>query len=144
MLTAGTGSGKTLGFYLPVVLELSSVMFPDNFWTKAVAVFPRIELLKDQFTQAHNLLTPLAAVLKSQGSRPFRLGTFFSGTPIDATVRYIELAGWNRRGVGYICPFLSCPELWWSTHMVGPEYCQSEGKPRSARMDAGRKSAMRK
>ena len=108
VLTAGTGSGKTLGFYLPVVLELSSVMFPNNFWTKAVAVFPRIELLKDQFTQAHDLLTPLASGFKSQGSRPFRLGTFYSGTPVDATVRHIELAEWNRRGAGYICPFLSC------------------------------------
>ena len=123
VLTAGTGSGKTLAFYLPVMMELSAVMFPGNFWTKAVAVFPRIELLKDQFSQAHNLLSPLGTVLKAQGSRPFRLGTFFSGTPFEATTQYVESAGWNRRGAGYICPFLSCPVcggalLWSDQHIA--------------------------
>ena len=123
VLTAGTGSGKTLGFYLPVMMELSAVMFPGNFWTKAVAVFPRIELLKDQFSQAYNLLSPLGTVLNAQGSRPFRLGTFFSGTPFEATTQYVESAGWNRRGAGYICPFLSCPVcggalLWSDQHIA--------------------------
>ena len=122
VLTAGTGSGKTLAFYLPIVLELSSLNLPGTFWTKAVAVFPRIELLKDQFTQAHSLLEPMASILKNQGLRPFRLGTFFSGTPRDSSQQAVEDAGWRRSRRGYICPFLLCPSCegaleWLEHHM---------------------------
>jgi len=108
VLTAGTGSGKTMGFYLPAALELSKLIQPDTFWTKAVAMFPRIELLKDQFTQAQALLSPLIPQLLKQGRRPFILGTFFSGTPRTYTVDAVEQAGWERKGQGYICPFLTC------------------------------------
>ena len=109
VLTSGTGSGKTLAFYFPVVLELSSLLLPESFWTKAVAVFPRIELLKDQFTQAHNLLSLLVPVLKDQGRRPFRLGTFYSGTPRTPSLDDVKEARWNRGEQGYLCPFLLCP-----------------------------------
>ena len=86
------------------------------------AVFPRIELLKDQFTQAHSLLAPLIPVLKHEGRRPFRLGTFFSGTPRSQTIGDVEAAGWARRGQGYMCPFLLCPGcggalLWLDHHL---------------------------
>ena len=122
VLTSGTGSGKTLAFYLPIVLELSSLNLPGNFWTKVVAVFPRIELLKDQFTQAYSLLAPLSPILGSQGRRPFRLGTFFSGTPRDPSRKAVEDARWLRSGPGYICPFLSCPAcpgaLEWLDHRI--------------------------
>ena len=63
VITSGTGSGKTLAFYLPLAVELGPLNRPGDFWTKAVAVFPRIELLKDQFTQAHALLAPMATTL---------------------------------------------------------------------------------
>lgn len=109
VLTSGTGSGKTLAFYLPAMLSLTSDLLPQKHWTKVVAVFPRVELLKDQFEQAHTLLESVADVLKEQGKRPFRLGTFFSGTPVRASRQFIESAGWTRQGPGYICPFLSCP-----------------------------------
>ncbi|MSR09283.1 MAG: hypothetical protein EXR82_07100 [Gammaproteobacteria bacterium] len=109
VLTAGTGSGKTLAFYLPAALELGPLLRPGAFWTKVVAVFPRIELLKDQFTQVHGLLAPLGPVLRQQGRRPFRLGTFFSVTPRIPSPEVVEKAGWSRGGQGYICPFLLCP-----------------------------------
>ena len=120
VLTSGTGSGKTLAFYLPAALELASLLRPRTFWTKAVAVFPRIELLKDQFTQAHSLLSPLGPVLRQQGQRPFRLGTFFSGTPRIPSPEVVENAGWSRQRQGHICPFLLCPScggaLTWLDH----------------------------
>ena len=109
VLTAGTGSGKTLAFYLPLVMELSDVTLPGAFWTKAVAVFPRIELLKDQFTQAYGLLAPLGDALRARGGRPYRLGTFFSATPERAEGSLVSDSGWKREGGGYICPFLLCP-----------------------------------
>ena len=109
VLTSGTGSGKTLAFYLPLVTELGPLNRPGDFWTKAVAVFPRVELLKDQFTQAHNLLAPMAASLTDLGYRPFRLGTFFGGTPFDASIGALREVGWTRTRPGFVCPFLTCP-----------------------------------
>ena len=110
VLTSGTGSGKTLAFYLPLAVELGPLNEPGDFWTKAVAVFPRIELLKDQFTQAHTLLAPMAATLTRLGYRPFRLGTYFGDTPYNATQDAVRSAGWTAIGSGtaYICPFLTC------------------------------------
>ncbi len=123
VLTSGTGSGKTLAFYLPLAAELGPLNRPGEFWTKAVAVFPRVELLKDQFTQAHNLLAPIAPVLTRLGYRPFRLGTFFSDTPYDASVNSVK-ERWDRsRSMpGYKCPFLTCPgcggELVWLSQNI--------------------------
>ena len=110
VLTSGTGSGKTLAFYLPLATEMGPLNQPGNFWTKAVAVFPRVELLKDQFTQAHTLLAPMASTLTRLGYRPFRLGTFFSDTPYNATWDAVRNAGWTRTrsGSGFVCPFLTC------------------------------------
>ena len=119
VLTSGTGSGKTLAFYLPLATELGPLNRTDEFWTKAVAVFPRVELLKDQFTQAHTLLAPMAPILSRLGYRPFRLGTFFSDTPYDASINSVERVRWarSRSRPGYKCPFLTCPgcagELVW-------------------------------
>ena len=120
VLTSGTGSGKTLAFYLPLVAELGSLNRSGEHWTKAVAVFPRVELLKDQFTQAHNLLAPIAPLLTQLGYRPFRLGTFFTDTPFDASIKSVQQT-WDpsKSMSGYKCPFLTCPgcggELVWLT-----------------------------
>ena len=111
VLTSGTGSGKTLAFYLPLATELAPLNRPGSHWTKAIAVFPRVELLKDQFSQAYSLLSPLASTLSDLGCRPFRLGTFFGATPFDASRNSVERVRWvrSRSRPGYICPFLTCP-----------------------------------
>ena len=49
IVCAGTGSGKTLAFYLPALTEISAL---DGTWTKALAVYPRVELLKDHLKEA--------------------------------------------------------------------------------------------
>ena len=125
VLTSGTGSGKTLAFYLPLATELGPLNQPGNFWTKAVAVFPRVELLKDQFTQAHALLAPMATTLTRLGYRPFRLGTFFSDTPYNATPSEVKCKGWTRSSSGFICPFLTCPScggnMVWLDHDLAAE-----------------------
>ena len=110
VITSGTGSGKTLAFYLPVATALGPLNRIGEFWTKAVAVFPRVELLKDQFTQAHTLLAPMAPTLMKLGYRPFRLGTFFSDTPFDASISAVK-EKWapSMSRPGYRCPFLICP-----------------------------------
>ena len=111
VLTSGTSSGKTLAFYLPLATELAPLNQAGSYWTKAVAVFPRVELLKDQFSQAYTLLSPMVSTLSSLGYRPFRLGTYFGGTPFEASQDSVKGVGWvrSRYRPGYKCPFLTCP-----------------------------------
>lgn len=122
IVTAGTGSGKTLAFYLPALLRISPEVRPREWWTKVVCLYPRQELLKDQFSEAYALALRAADVLNDDGRRPIALGSFFGATPFDATLRAVEDAGWRRRAEGYVCPFLRCPEcgadmLWQSADL---------------------------
>lgn len=98
---AGTGSGKTLAFYLPALSHLASS--PDE-GTRVLAIYPRIELLRDQFAEAMRT----ARALDGVGSlgRPIRLAPLYGSTPFSA-------AGvdrlWAPRGADRICPYLLCP-----------------------------------
>lgn len=49
IVTAGTGSGKTLAFYLPASMRIGELIRPNQHWVKALAIYPRTELLKDQW-----------------------------------------------------------------------------------------------
>lgn len=109
VVCAGTGSGKTLAFYYPALIEIATLVRKDEFWTKAVALYPRVELLKDQFGEAYAQARRLDALMGQRGARPIRLGTFFSLTPGEATPRALEQAKWKKEPTGYVCPFLTCP-----------------------------------
>lgn len=98
---AGTGSGKTLAFYLPA---LSYVAASPDEGTRVLAIYPRIELLRDQFAEA----VRTASLVTGTGSlrRPVRLAPLYGSTPFTA-------AGvdrlWDARGGDRICPYLLCP-----------------------------------
>lgn len=111
IVTAGTGSGKTLAFYLPAYLELGAWIDRTTWWTKALAVYPRRELLKDQFTEAYRLARRLDAPLKAAGRRPIVIGTFFGLTPNNASEsdEQMQQRGWRISPAGAVCPFLRCP-----------------------------------
>jgi hypothetical protein len=54
LVSAGTGSGKTLAFYLPALARIVSHIQRDagtSRWVKVLALYPRNELLKDQFAE---------------------------------------------------------------------------------------------
>ena len=76
MVTAGTGSGKTLAFYLPVLADIAS---RDADGPQAVAIYPRNELLKDQFSQTYVEARRLDGATAS--GRKITIGAFFGGTP---------------------------------------------------------------
>lgn len=107
IVTAGTGSGKTLAFYLPTFLRLAHLIARDAFWVKAVAIYPRNELLKDQLTEAYGNVGKCDTVLRTARGRGLRIGTFYGDTPRTAAAESLPDT-WARRSGGHVCPFLRC------------------------------------
>ena len=105
IVTAGTGSGKTLAFYLPAFMQLVELATPEP-WVKAIAIYPRNELLKDQLSDAYGNLLRSTPALRAAG-RALRIGTFFGDTPRGAG-RELP-ASWRPTNRGWVCPFLRCP-----------------------------------
>jgi hypothetical protein len=125
IVTAGTGSGKTLAFYLPALISIAEKIQPKEFWTKALAVYPRNELLKDQFAEAYRQCQKLEHILITEGRRPILIGTLFSSTPRDASHAALVQAKWPTHRAGFICPWLKCPvcesSLIWRTEDMRTE-----------------------
>jgi hypothetical protein len=116
IITAGTGSGKTIGFYLPAMIRIGDAITPDH-WVKAIAIYPRVELLKDQFAEAYRMARTIDRTLADHGKRPLRIGALFRATPRQANRDELERKKWLRRGSDFVCPWLRCPtcdgELVW-------------------------------
>lgn len=103
IVCAGTGSGKTLAFYIPALASIARHRLTagnERPWVKAVAIYPRIELLKDQLREV------LSRTLHLSSSLPniqFRIGALFGDTPKSA--RWCD---WPTIGTDRICPSLRC------------------------------------
>lgn len=110
IVCAGTGSGKTLAFYLPAlstILRARSDAGTQEPWVKVVAIYPRIELLKDQLREVLERTSLLDAALKEIGESPIRIGALFGETPTNGKHCY----GWRQRENGnVICPTIRCLE----------------------------------
>ena len=116
IVTAGTGSGKTIAFYLPGMIRIGEAIGADH-WVKAIAIYPRIELLKDQFGEAYRMARAIDAPLQAHGRRPLIVGALFAATPRRADPRELGERHWTRRGEDFVCPWMRCPacdrELVW-------------------------------
>lgn len=108
IVCAGTGTGKTLSFYLPALSAIASWVEKTEFWTKAIAIYPRNELLKDQFLETYLEARRLDAFLLTEKKRKLRIGAIYGSVPRNANS--LERYGWKKQQDGYICPFLKCPE----------------------------------
>jgi superfamily II DNA or RNA helicase len=116
IIGAGTGSGKTLAFYVPALAHIATSTLADHS-TKVIAVYPRNELLKDQFSETYNEARRLDRTLSENKKRKILIGAFFGLTPHNAElVRTSDI--WATTGGGYVCPYLRCPtcgaDLIWS------------------------------
>lgn len=109
IVCAGTGTGKTLAFYLPALSHIADLVKKSQFWTKGLAIYPRNELLKDQFSETYLESRRLDAVLQAEGKRKIVIGAFFGSTPNKATVDAVE-AKWQPELGGFTCPYLRCPQ----------------------------------
>lgn len=109
---AGTGAGKTKAFYLPVFADVAT-MIADSVepYTKVIGIYPRVELLKDQFREAVSELMKLNPLLKDKGYRPITIGCYYGDTPQKAKdVLEHKDRKWKRKGNDFICPFFACPK----------------------------------
>lgn len=113
IVSAGTGSGKTLCFYLPALVEMGARVRSSEHWTMALAIYPRVELLKDQLSEALGLAGRLTAELSRNVVRPLRVGVLYGQTPRstrDLSKAWMERAGWAlQSNRGYFCPMVRCP-----------------------------------
>lgn len=104
MVAAGTGSGKTLAFYLPALSALAAeVKHSSVAATRILAIYPRNELLKDQFAEVYDQ----ARKFDSYG-RKLTVGVLFGDTPMTLS-SIPQNAGWTPRGNAWVCPFMRCP-----------------------------------
>lgn len=124
IVTAGTGSGKTIAFYLPAMLRIGEAIGAAH-WVKALAVYPRIELLKDQFAEALRMARTIDAPLAAHGRRPLTIGALFGATPSRASRQELMDRGWLALGSDFVCPWMRCPvcdgELVWRQNDVDTE-----------------------
>jgi hypothetical protein len=114
MVTAGTGSGKSLAFYLPALCSIGESVADDPaHGVRSLALYPRNELLKDQFSSLIRLAWDLQQAHATK--RPIVIGTWFKATPFSAQfVSQGRADDWAevRQGgrlAGWRCPFLDCP-----------------------------------
>ncbi|MET4483770.1 hypothetical protein ABIB66_008341 [Bradyrhizobium sp. F1.13.3] len=111
LVSAGTGSGKTLAFYLPALARVASHIQRDattSRWVKILALYPRNELLKDQFAEVYAQARRLDGSLVGRGLRKILIGTFFGPTPYSGATAS-EAKGWRSHANGIVCEYLRCP-----------------------------------
>lgn len=129
VISAGTGSGKTKGFYIPAFIGAVTEVPPQQQpFTKIIAIYPRNVLLADQLREAISESLKLRPVLERFGLRPLTFGALLGATPEeqkftrDENGKYpVERIGWTRTGNGFVVPFLKSPQspdqdLIWRDH----------------------------
>ena len=115
IVCAGTGSGKTLAFYLPALSSLATDLVSDpEYRVRVLAVYPRRELLKDQFNETWRQARLLDAPMHEADARKIRIGALFGETP--GSNRYALKPGEEYLNFGLLkCESDSCDgQMRWS------------------------------
>lgn len=82
---SGTGSGKTMAFYLPALSSIVKDISDDSSArVRVLALYPRQELLKDQFNETWSACRKLDDLTLSNSNRKIRIGALFGDTPQEA------------------------------------------------------------
>ncbi|OEC45840.1 protein DpdJ [Aeromonas sp. DNP9] len=112
IVCAGTGTGKTLAFYLPALTYIGSELVAKRKDSvKALAIYPRNELLKDQFIETLRQTRKLNGELAKNGVRKVRIAALFGMVPLDKDAIYRDymITAWSRHRDGMACQYISCP-----------------------------------
>lgn len=116
VITAGTGAGKTLAFYLPVLTHLLATHRPPGP-PRVIAIYPRIELLRDQLRTL--LLT--CTDLMSGGHAAPTVGVLYGAVPRDRRDALSVVGrGWRQHPNGLRCPILDCLQAGCEGALVWP------------------------
>ncbi|TCP53873.1 helicase-like protein [Tumebacillus sp. BK434] len=108
IVLASTGTGKTLSFYLPALTSIADqIEQQPKPYTKAIALYPRSELLKDQFMETYEEARKLDARLKETSGRKLLIGAFYGDTPKNhKQIKWKD----EQQYQGYLCPYFICPD----------------------------------
>ena len=117
VISAGTGSGKTNAFFIPVTHWLAGEMEKGHVGTRVLALYPRKELLKDQLMNALLEVRKINVLLKEKSIPTIRIGVWFGDTPTKLTGEYFKTDLKQKRWKptkflgqdAWSCPFLRCP-----------------------------------
>jgi hypothetical protein len=116
LVSAGTGSGKTLAFYLPAMARIGALRVRQSTnanWVKLLAIYPRTELLRDQFAEVYGEARRLDGLLGARGSGKIRIGALFGETPEKCAwlLRYGH-PGWRESldRQSFVCSYMTCAE----------------------------------
>ena len=93
IVCAGTGSGKTLAFYLPAMASLAEdIIANNNAHVRILAIYPRKELLKDQFMETWEQCRKLDATMLERAGRKISIGAYFGDTKktISAAQKFLS------------------------------------------------------
>ncbi len=114
VVSAATSGGKSLAFYLPVLSWMADNVRPNDHWVKAIALYPRNELLKDQLSSAYATSRLLDKRQQELNRRPVTVGAYFGAVPNSNTSfsnkNDFAVKLWKFSKQGYTCPFIRCPE----------------------------------
>ena len=79
VIGAGTGAGKTKAFYIPALATIADRLtgVPQ---VQLIAIYPRVELLKDQLKEAFIESRKLDGMVQ----RPIRIGAYYGQTPTSS------------------------------------------------------------
>ncbi|WP_246686075.1 hypothetical protein, partial [Mesorhizobium sp. M8A.F.Ca.ET.182.01.1.1] len=98
-----------MAFYLPALSRIASHIQRDavgDRWVKVLALYPRNELLKDQFAEVYSQARRLDALLAARGRRKILIGTFFGPSPRSAEKAHEARSGWRQNTAGLVCEYL--------------------------------------
>jgi superfamily II DNA or RNA helicase len=131
IVCAGTGSGKTLAFYLPALTHIANEKIARRGGhVQALAIYPRNELLKDQFMETWRQVRKLDASLIDKGVPKIRIGAYFGMAPTSAfSVEKME-KGWRNIPGGVICEYIPCPSENCTGRMVWHDSDRDNGDER--------------
>ncbi len=104
IVAAGTGSGKTESFLMPILgsLALEAAERPESWNTagcRALLLYPMNALVNDQMSRLRRLLgdTDIAHALRGRRDRRVTFGMYTSRTPYPGCIYAFERPGTDRR-----------------------------------------------
>lgn len=119
VVSAGTGSGKTLSFLMPALFQVLAEKFNEGRQgVKVLSLYPRTRLANNQLQEYVSLILKLNRILRASGKVLITVGMEGQYTPTKwllekAMSGELELKEWERKldsgGRGYlVCPWMPC------------------------------------